>query len=256
MIRVNSVINLNMDRIRELTGAQVAALEQTAEAVHTEVIQAQVMPFDNPEVIERRVYGKRGQFAKNGREYKGRLVKEKIRKNKVAIYHYQKEKYDYIEQINRLEQDLQNLTEESELYKERVSDLEYYKRKVREHEQVIERLSSASSETIELPVDAFSLLLQLKQDPVRTNLSRQEWMELLRTTDLLFNNFLTELKQKSGITRHEEEICCLIKWNFPRKDQMAVFNNTTDALTKSKSRLKKRLQLDEKTDLDQFIRMY
>lgn len=46
MIRVNSVINLNMDRIRELTGAQVAALEQTAEAVHTEVIQAQVMPFD------------------------------------------------------------------------------------------------------------------------------------------------------------------------------------------------------------------
>ena len=185
-----------------------------------------------------------------------RLVKEKIRKNKVAIYHYQKEKYDYIEQINRLEQDLQNLTEESELYKERVSDLEYYKRKVREHEQVIERLSSASSETIELPVDAFSLLLQLKQDPVRTNLSRQEWMELLRTTDLLFNNFLTELKQKYGITRHEEEICCLIKWNFPRKDQMAVFNNTTDALTKSKSRLKKRLQLDEKTDLDQFIRMY
>ena len=149
-----------------------------------------------------------------------------------------------------------NLTEESELYKERVSDLEYYKRKVRENEQVIERLSSASSETVELPVDAFSLLLQLKQDPVRTNLSRQEWMELLRTTDLLFNNFLTELKQKSGITRHEEEICCLIKWNFPRKDQMAVFNNTTDALTKSKSRLKKRLQLDEKTDLDQFIRMY
>ena len=148
-----------------------------------------------------------------------RLVKEKIRKNKVTIYHYQKEKYDYIEQINRLEQDLQSLTEESELYKERVSDLEYYKRKVRENEQVIERLSSASSETIELPVDAFSLLLQLKQDPVRTNLSRQEWMELLRTTDLLFNN-------------------------------------TTDALTKSKSRLKKRLQLDEKTDLDQFIRMY
>ena len=37
---------------------------------------------------------------------------------------------------------------------------------------------------------------------------------------------------------------------------MAVFNNTTDALTKSKSRLKKRLQLDEKTDLEQLIRIY
>ena len=185
-----------------------------------------------------------------------RLVKEKIRKNKVAIYHYQKEKYDYIEQINRLEADLQNLAEESELYKERVADLDYYQRKVRESEQIIERLSAASEETIELSADAFSLLIQLKQDPVRTNLTKPEWAELLRITDLLFNNFLTELKEKSGITRHEEEICCLIKWNFPRKAQMAVFNNTTDALTKSKSRPKKRLQLDEKTDLDQFIRLY
>ena len=185
-----------------------------------------------------------------------RLVKEKIRKNKVAIYHYQKEKYDYIEQINRLEADLHNLAEEAELYKERVADLDYYQRKVRESEQIIERLSAASEETIELSADAFSLLIQLKQDPVRTNLTKPEWAELLRITDLLFNNFLTELKEKSGITRHEEEICCLIKWNFPRKDQMAVFNNTTDALTKSKSRLKKRLQLDEKTDLDQFIRLY
>ena len=185
-----------------------------------------------------------------------RLVKEKIRKNKVAIYHYQKEKYDYIGQINRLEEDLRNLAEESELYKERIADLDYYQRKVRESEQIIERLSAASEETIELPTDAFSLLIQLKQDPVRTNLTKPEWSELLYTTDLLFNNFLTELKQKSGITRHEEEICCLIKWNFPRKDQMAVFNNTTDALTKSKSRLKKRLQLDDKTDLDQFVRLY
>lgn len=185
-----------------------------------------------------------------------RLVKEKIRKNKVAIYHYQKEKYDYIGQINRLEEDLRNLAEESELYKERIADLDYYQRKVRESEQIIERLSVASEETIELSADAFSLLIQLKQDPVRTNLTKLEWRELLHTTDLLFNNFLTELKQKSGITRHEEEICCLIKWNFPRKDQMAVFNNTTDALTKSKSRLKKRLQLDDKTDLDQYIRLY
>ena len=170
-----------------------------------------------------------------------RLVKEKIRKNKVAIYHYQKEKYEYIEQINRLEEDLHNLTEESELYKERVADLEYYQRKVRESEQIIERLSSETAETADVVPNAFSLLMQLKKDPVRTNPTRQEW---------------TELKEKSGITRHEEEICCLIKWNFPRKDQLAVFNNTTDALTKSKSRLKKRLQLDEKTDLDQYIRFY
>lgn len=46
MIKASSVIKLNMPRIRELTEAQVSALEQTAEAMHMEVVQAQVMPFD------------------------------------------------------------------------------------------------------------------------------------------------------------------------------------------------------------------
>lgn len=45
MIKVNSVIELNMPRLRQLTQAQVTALEQTAEALHTEVVQAQVVPF-------------------------------------------------------------------------------------------------------------------------------------------------------------------------------------------------------------------
>lgn len=46
MIKVNSVIKMNFPKIKELTDAQVTALEQTAEAVHTEVVQAQVFPRD------------------------------------------------------------------------------------------------------------------------------------------------------------------------------------------------------------------
>ncbi len=46
MIKVNSKIKMNMPRIRELSQAAVTALEQTAEALHTEVVQAQVFPFD------------------------------------------------------------------------------------------------------------------------------------------------------------------------------------------------------------------
>lgn len=76
LINVISVVRLNLPKIRQLTDAQITALEQTVEAVHTEVVQAQVMPFDDPEVVEKRVYGKRGQFAKNGKEYKGRIKKE------------------------------------------------------------------------------------------------------------------------------------------------------------------------------------
>ena len=98
-----------------------------------------------------------------------------------------------------------------------------------------------------------SLLLQLKEDPQHTNLSRQEWETLFAFSDLLFNNTLSSLQEKYNLTRHEQEICCLLKWQFSRKEQLAVFNNTSEALAKSKNRLKKHLQLDDKTDLDWFV---
>ena len=46
MIRANSRVRINFPKIRQLTQAQVTALEETAEALHTEVVQAQVFPFD------------------------------------------------------------------------------------------------------------------------------------------------------------------------------------------------------------------
>lgn len=46
MGKVKSTVTLNTRRIKQLTDAQIRALEQTAEALHTDVVQAQVMPRD------------------------------------------------------------------------------------------------------------------------------------------------------------------------------------------------------------------
>lgn len=46
MIKANSKVKLNMPKIRQLMQSQITALEQTAEALHTEVVQAQVVPRD------------------------------------------------------------------------------------------------------------------------------------------------------------------------------------------------------------------
>lgn len=46
MIRLNSRIKLNMPNFTKITEAASVALEQTAEALHTEVVQEQIMPFD------------------------------------------------------------------------------------------------------------------------------------------------------------------------------------------------------------------
>lgn len=192
---------------------------------------------------------------RTGRRKEGlRQVKEKRKRIKEIFYRQQKERYEYTRQVNRLEEELQHLASESAQYQERMADLEFYQQKLRESENIISSLSAENPYLSDANV--LSRLIRLKEDPLRTNLTREEWNEMLHFTDLLFNRILTELKEKHGITRHEAEICCLVKWNFSRKDQLAVFNNTSDALTKSKNRLKKKLLLDEKTDLDQFIRLY
>lgn len=46
MISVNSTVKMNFPKLQQLTRAQVLALEETADALHTNVNQAQVFPFD------------------------------------------------------------------------------------------------------------------------------------------------------------------------------------------------------------------
>lgn len=46
MIKANSTVKMNFPRIKQLSQAAVTALEMTAEALHTEVVQAQIMPFE------------------------------------------------------------------------------------------------------------------------------------------------------------------------------------------------------------------
>lgn len=46
MVKVSSSIKINTGKILQLTQEAVTALEQTGEALHTEVVQAQVVPRD------------------------------------------------------------------------------------------------------------------------------------------------------------------------------------------------------------------
>ena len=51
-MQVISTVKMNFPRIKQLTQAAVTALEMTAEAMRTEVVQAQVMPFDTGHLEE------------------------------------------------------------------------------------------------------------------------------------------------------------------------------------------------------------
>ncbi len=45
-MQVSSTVRMDFNRIRQLTQAQITALELTAEELHTDIVQAQVMPRD------------------------------------------------------------------------------------------------------------------------------------------------------------------------------------------------------------------
>ena len=155
-----------------------------------------------------------------GRRERFVQMKEKLKRNKAAVFKQQKERYEYLRQIQQLESEMLQLTSESELYKERMADLDFYQQKLRESERIIAVLSDENKEFSESA--SLSLLVQMKEDPLHANLTRTEWNEVFVLTDMLFNRVLTVLKEKYAITRHEQEICCLVKWNFSRKEQLAV----------------------------------
>lgn len=176
------------------------------------------------------------------------ISRKRWKQKQFLIGRHQTEREQYLEKIRFLEKELGRISLESADYQQKLDDIAFYRQKILICEQQIKQLSSAETEH-----PGLSLLLQLKEDPQHTNLSRQEWETLFAFTDLLFNNTLSSLQEKYNLTRHEQEICCLLKWQFSRKEQLAVFNNTSEALAKSKNRLKKHLQLDDKTDLDWFV---
>lgn len=196
--------------------------------------------------------------AKSGRIYeRSRSARFWFEKNKMAIFRNKLQLVSFRGQVERLEREKESLAIQSEDYERVQSELAAYREKIGrlEHDMEILVNDSCVLESVSEIRDAPGLLCMLREDPLHTNLTKEEWSEIMDMTDLLFKNFLSDLRDKYSITRHEQEICCLIKWNFSRKEQLAIFNNTPDALTKSKGRLKKRLGLDEKTDLDTYIRL-
>lgn len=176
------------------------------------------------------------------------ISRKRWKQKQFLIGRQQTEREQYLEKIQFLEKELGRISQESADYQQKLDNIAFYRQKILICEQQIKQLSSAETEH-----PGLSILLQLKEDPQHTNLSRQEWETLFAFTDLLFNNTLSSLQEKYNLTRHEQEICCLLKWQFSRKEQLAVFNNTSEALAKSKNRLKKHLQLDDRTDLDLFV---
>lgn len=111
-----------------------------------------------------------------------------------------------------------------------------------------------NSESEELYVGAFRIYLGIRHGIFNTDISSWGWEWVFKLFDFLYAGFVTGLKEEyPQLTKHDLEICCLLRIGLSNDELSKVFSTTSESVTKAKGRTKKRLNLSVEDDLEQFI---
>ena len=105
------------------------------------------------------------------------------------------------------------------------------------------------------------LMLRKKEDmdnnPDKKQLLDDDWDKLFHLSNALHNDFIMRIKKEfPNLTKHDLEICCLLRFGITHDVLGLAFLTTSESVTKAKGRLKKRLNLSTSDDLDDFLRKY
>lgn len=183
---------------------------------------------------------------------RSRQARERWLNHKAKLYELKKTLRKHRETIEELTEELKGYERQSKDYEVTQEELTYYRKEV---ERLERELSSKPDEPVSEPSPSarcFDLINAMHEDPLHVNLTREDWEMLFLGMSKLFPTFMEQLRQQE-VTRHELEICCLIRLHFERSDMLALFHCTSEALTKSRNRLKKRLALAEGRDLEDYL---
>lgn len=181
-------------------------------------------------------------------------IERQITLNREEIALYQEELVNY-----------QQLQSESEDYRSKIGELNGKVLLLQSQNKTLAERLDVSGGSIEgscSPAEAkyisvFRMLLALKAGTFKRELSRADWVLLFDLFNFLYLDMVIRLQKEYPIlTKHDLEICCLLKFGFTNDALKRVFFATSDAITKAKGRLKKRLNVSPQDDLERFIRNY
>lgn len=100
----------------------------------------------------------------------------------------------------------------------------------------------------------FRLLLALKEGTYKRKLTDVQREKIHKLFDFLHQNYASRLREKyPSLTKRDMEICCLLKFGMTNEELSIVFMTTTDSVTKAKGRLKVKLGLTSRDDLELFL---
>lgn len=88
-------------------------------------------------------------------------------------------------------------------------------------------------------------------------LTSEDWSAFKIYFEKVFPDYIRRLRTSfPSITEAEERLFLFIKLNLTNKEAAAILGISVESVKKTRSRLRKRLALDENTDIDDFVRQF
>ena len=135
------------------------------------------------------------------------------------------------------------------------SELANLMQQIREKEHLIEDLQTSLKEpSVPLRYEAFDLLYRLKTEPryglVRTE---DEWLQLYAIINRLYGDIVNKLENCPQLTEQDVRVCYLVHARMNNAAMGTLFNVDGRSITKSKQRIKKKMEIDGDWSLEDFL---
>ena len=135
------------------------------------------------------------------------------------------------------------------------SELANLMQRIREKEHLIEDLQTSLKEpSVPLRYEAFDLLYRLKTEPryglVRTE---DEWLQLYAIINRLYGDIVNKLENCPQLTEQDVRVCYLVHARMNNAAMGTLFNVDGRSITKSKQRIKKKMEIDGDWSLEEFL---
>lgn len=139
--------------------------------------------------------------------------------------------------------------------RKRESELADLMQQIREKEHLIANLQTSLKEpSVPLRYEAFDLLYRLKTEP-RYGLvqTEDEWIQLYAIINRLYGDIVNKLKNCPQLTEQDVRVCYLVHARMSNAALGALFNVDGRSITKSKQRIKKKMEIDGDWSLEEYL---
>ena len=120
---------------------------------------------------------------------------------------------------------------------------------------LIENLQTSQQKpSVPLRYEAFDLLYRLKTDP-RYGLvqTEDEWLQLYAVINRLYGDIVDKLRNWPQLTEQDVRVCYLVHARMSNANLGALFNVDSRSITKSKQRIKKKMEIDGEWSLEEYL---